>query len=162
MYDVLLRAPPDGEDPPAVQELFDATERARTIAREAFEQMNTRMAEHVNAQRRDVQFQIGDSVLLSTQNLRLPVGTTRAKKFSSRGISPFSVVDRIADGLTYRPNLMSHMNLHPTFHISLLNFMFTIISRVVFFPLQCRTYSRTGMRSGRLRLMCSTFGGPHI
>jgi hypothetical protein len=120
MYDVLPRAPPDGEDPPAVQELLDATERARTIAREAFEQMNTRMAEHVNAQRRDFQFQIGDSVLLSTQNLRLPVGTTRAKKFSSRGISPFSVVDRIADGLTYRPNLMSHMNLHPTFHISLL------------------------------------------
>jgi hypothetical protein len=53
MYDILLRAPPDGEDPPAVQELFDATERARIIAREAFEQMNTRMAEHVNAQRRD-------------------------------------------------------------------------------------------------------------
>jgi hypothetical protein len=35
MDDVLLRAPPDGEDPPAVQELLDATERARTLAREA-------------------------------------------------------------------------------------------------------------------------------
>ena len=84
MDDVLLRAPPDGEDPPAVQNLLDATERARTLAREAIAQMNSRMAEHVNAHRRDVQFQIGDSVLLSTQNLRLPVGTTRAKKFASR------------------------------------------------------------------------------
>jgi hypothetical protein len=80
MDDVLLRAPPEGEDAPAVQELLDSTERARTLARDDIEQMNFRMAEHVNAHRHDVQFQIGDSVLLSTQNLRLPVGTTRAKK----------------------------------------------------------------------------------
>jgi hypothetical protein len=81
MDDVLLRAPPVGEDPPAVQDLLDATERARTLAREAVKQMNSRMAGHVNAHRRHAQFQIGDSVLLSVQNLRLPVGTTRAKKF---------------------------------------------------------------------------------
>jgi hypothetical protein len=35
--DALLRAPPDGEDPPAVQELLDSTEQARTLAREAIE-----------------------------------------------------------------------------------------------------------------------------
>jgi hypothetical protein len=38
--DILFRAPPDGEDPPAVQELLDATHR------------------------REVQFQIGDKTLL--------------------------------------------------------------------------------------------------
>jgi hypothetical protein len=81
MDDVLLRAPPDGEDPPAVQEVLDATEWALALAREAIEQMNSRLAEHVNARRSDFQFQIGDSVLLSTQNLRFPVGTTRGKKF---------------------------------------------------------------------------------
>jgi hypothetical protein len=48
MNDFLLRAPPDGEDPPAVQELLDATERARTLARDAIEQTNSRMADHVN------------------------------------------------------------------------------------------------------------------
>jgi hypothetical protein len=73
MDDSLLRAPPDGEDPPAVQDLLDATERARTLALEAFEQMSSHMAAHVNAHRRDVQFHIGDSVLLSTQSLYLPV-----------------------------------------------------------------------------------------
>jgi hypothetical protein len=120
MDDVLHRAPPDGEDPPAVQYVLDATERARTLAREAIQQMNSRMAAHVSAHRRDVHFQIGDSVLLSTQNLRLPVGTTRAKKFASRWIGPFSVVDRIADGRAYRLDLPSHMHLHPTFHVTLL------------------------------------------
>jgi hypothetical protein len=101
LYDVLLRAPPDGADPPRVQYLLDATERARTLAREAIAEMNSRMTEHVNAHRRDVQFKIGDSILLPTQNLRLSVGTTRAKKFVSRWIGPFSVVDRIADGRAY-------------------------------------------------------------
>jgi hypothetical protein len=118
MDDVLLRAPSDGEDPPAVQELLDATERARTLAREAIEQMNSRLAEHVNAHRRDVQFQIGDSVLLSTQNVRSPVGTTRAKKFASQWIGPFLVGDRIVDGRVYRLDLLFHMHLHPTFHVS--------------------------------------------
>jgi hypothetical protein len=63
--------------------------------------MNSRMAAHVNAHRRDAQSQIGDSVLLSTQNLRLPVCTTCAEKFASRWIGPFSVVNRIADGRVY-------------------------------------------------------------
>jgi hypothetical protein len=161
MDDVLLRAPPDGEDPPAVQDLLDAAERARTIAREAIEQMNSRTAAHVNAHRRDAQFQIGDSVLLSTQNLRLPVGTTRAKKFASRWIGPFSVVDRIADSRAYRLDLPSHIHLHPTFHVSFLNLMSTTLSHLVFVQLQCRTYSRMGMRSGSLVLLCPTDGGLH-
>jgi hypothetical protein len=50
----------------------------------------------------------------------LPVGTTRAQKFASRWICPFSVVERIADGLSYRIDLPSHIHLHPTFHVSLL------------------------------------------
>jgi hypothetical protein len=82
--------------------------------------MNSRMADHVNVHRRHVQFQIGDSVLLSTQNLRLPVSTTRSKKFASRWICPFSVVDCIADGRAYRLDLPSHMHMHPTFHVILL------------------------------------------
>jgi hypothetical protein len=162
MDDVLLRAPPDGEDSSAVQELLNATERPRTLAREAIEQMNSRMAEHINAHRCDVQFQIWDSVLLSKQNLRLPVCTTRAKKFASRFIGPCSVVNRIADGHAYRLDLQSHMHLYPFFYVSYLNVMSTIISRLVFVSLRCRTYSRTGMRRGNLMLLCRTDGGPHI
>jgi hypothetical protein len=40
MDDVHLRAPPEGEDPPAVQEILDSTERARTLARYDIEQLN--------------------------------------------------------------------------------------------------------------------------
>jgi hypothetical protein len=162
MDDVLLKAPPDGEDPPAVQELLYTSERTRTLARAASEKMNYCMADHVNAHRRDVQFKVGDSVLLSTPNIRLTVGTTRAKKFASRWIGPFSVVDRIADSRAYRLDLPSHMHLHPTFQVSLLKSLCPIISHLVFVPLQCRTYSRTGTSSGRLVLLCRTVSGPHI
>jgi hypothetical protein len=84
MDNVPLRAPPDGEDPTAVQEFIDATERARILIRKDIEQTNSRVAEQVNAHRRDMQFQIEDPVLLPTQNRRFPVGTTLAKKFASR------------------------------------------------------------------------------
>jgi hypothetical protein len=82
--------------------------------------MNSPVDEHVNAHRRDGQFQIGDYVLLSTHNLRFPVDTTRAKKLASRWIGPFSVEDRIADGRAYRLDLKSHAHLHHTFHVRLL------------------------------------------
>jgi hypothetical protein len=83
--------------------------------------MNSRLAEHVNAHRRDVQFQIEDLVLLFTQNIRFPVGTTRAKKFASQRIGPFLLFDRIAAVHAYRLDLPSHMHLHPTLQVSLLN-----------------------------------------
>ena len=118
--DVLTRPPPDELAPPAVQDLLDATERARTLARIAIDEMNRRMSAQVNPHRRDIEFQVGDSVLLSTHNLRLPVGTTRVKKFASRWIGPFTILARIADGRAYRLDLPSHMHLHPTFHVSLL------------------------------------------
>jgi hypothetical protein len=70
---VLLRNTPDCEDPPAVRELLDATERARTLAHESIEKINSRMAENINAHRRDFKFQIEDSLLLSTKNIRFPV-----------------------------------------------------------------------------------------
>jgi hypothetical protein len=89
MDDVHLRAPPDGADPPAIQDLLDATERARTLARKAIAQMNSRLAEHANAHRRDVQLQIGDSVLLPTQNLRLPVGTALLRSLRHGGLGHF-------------------------------------------------------------------------
>jgi hypothetical protein len=120
MDDVLLRAPPESEYPSAVQELSDAIERARTLARDDIEQMHSRMAGHANAHLRNVQFQIGDLFLLSKRNLRFPVGTTRAKKFASRWIGPFSVVDRIVYVRSYGLDLPSHMHLHPSFHVNLL------------------------------------------
>jgi hypothetical protein len=57
--------------------------------------------------------------VLSTINLKLPIGSSRVKKFTSRFISPFTVTDIVANGLAYTLKLPSHMGLHPTFHVGL-------------------------------------------
>jgi Chromo (CHRromatin Organisation MOdifier) domain len=72
----------------------------------------------VNRQRRDLQFQEGDMVLLSTANLKLPLGTKCVKMLAPKYIGPFEVLERVADGRAYRIDLPSHMRLHPTFHVS--------------------------------------------
>jgi hypothetical protein len=59
-------------------------------------------------------------VLLSTRHLRLPLGSTRVKKFASRWIGSFKVLASVADGRAYKLELPTTTPLHPTFHVSLL------------------------------------------
>jgi hypothetical protein len=64
MDDVLFRAPPNVEDPPAIQKLLAAIEQARTLARVPYRANElSNLFQHVNAYQRDIQFQIGDSAL---------------------------------------------------------------------------------------------------
>jgi transposase InsO family protein len=118
--DVLTSPPPTMLEPPAVQDLLDATERARHLAHHSVTQMNARMAATANRSRREVTFQVHDLVLLSTRHLRFPLGSTRVKKFASRWIGPFKVLASVADGRAYKLDLPGTMPLHPTFHVSLL------------------------------------------
>jgi len=78
--------------------------------------------------RREVEFKIGDNVLLSTKNLKtlLPEQT---KKLSKNFIGPFKIIEVISK-VAYKLELPSHMRVHNVFHISLLkeyitNKMFT-------------------------------------
>ena len=65
------------------------------------------------------EFEIGEKVLLSTENLPLKRG--RVKNFSSKYIGLLKIVAELADGNTYRLELPQDINrIHPTFHISLL------------------------------------------
>src|SRR5580765_1410605 len=68
--------------------------------------------------RREVEFKIGDNVLLSTKNLKtlLPEQT---KKLSKNFIGPFKIIEVISK-VAYKLELPSHMRVHNVFHISLL------------------------------------------
>jgi hypothetical protein len=105
-------------EPPAVQRLLEANKNAASLAQEVIKRTNERMLATVNRQRRDLQFQVGDLLLLSTANKKLPLGTKRVKKFAPKFIGPFEVLQHVADGRAYRIDLPSHMRLHPTFHVS--------------------------------------------
>jgi hypothetical protein len=111
--DVLTRPLPKASnsklEPPAIQKLPEANKNAASIAQEVIKRTNERMPATVNRQRRDLQFQVGDLVLLGTANLKLPLGTKRVKKFAPKFIDPFEVLERVADGRACRIDLPSHM-----------------------------------------------------
>ncbi len=63
------------------------------------------------------QFNVGDKVMLSTQNLKL-LNQPR-KKFRSRYIGPYKIIEKISSQ-AYKLELPLNMKVHPVFHIGLL------------------------------------------
>jgi hypothetical protein len=57
---------------------------------------------------RHVVYDIRDEVMLSAINLKLPIGSSRVKKFTSRFIGPFTMTDMVANGLAYTQATPSH------------------------------------------------------
>ncbi|KAJ9532418.1 hypothetical protein QJQ45_010564 [Haematococcus lacustris] len=87
-------------------------------AQECMRVAQDRQQRYANKRRRDVTFSIGDSVLLSTKNLRNAPG--RARKFLPRYVGPFKVTGKLGEA-AYRLELPPTMSrLHPVFHVSLL------------------------------------------
>jgi hypothetical protein len=70
--------------PPSVQDIILSTTQATALARQVISSMNAHMSQTVNAYRRPVDFSVGQLVLLSTQNIRLPGGSLHTKKFSNK------------------------------------------------------------------------------
>ena len=63
-------------------------------------------------------FAVGDKVLLNTHNLNI----TGSRKFKDKFVGPFVVQQRIGK-VAYKLDLSSHValrNVHPVFHVSLL------------------------------------------
>jgi hypothetical protein len=82
-----------------------------------------RQAHFANQHRRDVQYKVGDRVLLSTRNLALKGGVS-SRKLLPRYIGPFTVTALVGSAenkVAVRLDLPHTMRrLHPVFHVSLL------------------------------------------
>src|SRR4051812_15397133 len=78
-----------------------------------------------NKRHRDVQFDIGNKVLLSTKNLKLAaLALLSSHKFLPRFIRPFLVTAKILS-VAYKLDLPATMRIHPTFHVLLLKLYVT-------------------------------------
>ena len=89
------------------------TERA--IA--CLERAQQRQKATADGRRRDVNYQVGDKLLLSTRNVRWK--SPGAPKLMPRYIGPFNVLEKIGK-VAYRLELPPTMKMHPVFHASLL------------------------------------------
>jgi hypothetical protein len=93
--------------------LWEAVQRARHCLQVARE----RQKRHYDAKHRDVVFQVGESVLLSTRNLNFKGANCR--KLLPRFIGPF-VINKRVGAVAYKLDLPPRMGIHNVFHVSLL------------------------------------------
>ena len=95
-----------------------------------------RQTRNANKHRQQVNFQVGDQVLLSTANLKID---DRARKLTSKYIGPFTIKNKISD-VVYELELPSSLGrIHPVFHVSRLR---TYHNADTQFPIRSQTSTR--------------------
>ena len=108
-----------GDQSTNVETLLKFLERTQEVWRHARIQMEKAVAaqkKYYDQKHRDVQFVVGDLVLLSTQNLRLK-GIPH--KLQRKFCGPYKVLEKIGTQ-AYRLKLPDTWRIHPVFHVSLL------------------------------------------
>lgn len=90
-------------------------------ARESLEKAQRRMSKCANRSRRDVEYVVGDKVLLK---LTPQIWKTISSKTVHRGLipkydGPFEIVKKVGR-VAYRLKLPDRLKVHPTFHVSYL------------------------------------------
>ncbi|KAJ9513207.1 hypothetical protein QJQ45_029305 [Haematococcus lacustris] len=87
-------------------------------ARKCMAAAQSRQAAYANKARRDVEYKVGQKVLLSTKNLKLKPG--KARKLIPRYVGPFEIL-LLVGAVAVKLDLPASMSrLHPVFHVSLI------------------------------------------
>jgi hypothetical protein len=81
------------------------------------ENAQKRYEKQVNAGRREVEYEVGQKVLLNVKNFTILEGLT--PKFMSKFAGPFPIVERVFKDVD-KLELPPEIKVHPTFHVSLL------------------------------------------
>ena len=68
--------------------------------------------------RREVSFQVGDLVLLSTRNVRVKKNQEMVRKLMPKWLGPLKVLEKVG-ALALKLELPPHLRMHPVFHVSL-------------------------------------------
>ena len=101
----------DGED--LAQKHEQVLEKTKLL----LEKVQKCYEKQVNAGRCEVEYGVGQKVLLNVKNFTLPKGLT--PNFMSKFVSPFPIVERVFMDV-YKLELPPEIKVHPTFHVSLL------------------------------------------
>jgi hypothetical protein len=99
---------------PSVNEMIDNMNNAIRDAKICLHQAQQRQKHYADQHRREIQFVVGDKVMLSTNNLS---SLNKSPKLLPRYIGPYTI-KRVISSVAYELDLPSNMKIHPTFHVS--------------------------------------------
>ena len=101
---------------PTVEVVLDNLRKNIEEAKRLMLSAQASQKKYADQHRRDVTYEEGEQVMLSTKNLR---STGRASKFLSKFIGPYPILQVISP-TAYKLKLPDQLRIHPTFHVSLL------------------------------------------
>ena len=103
---------------PSSQHSLEELRSTLTLVKDLLRSAQDRQAAFANSHRQEKTFQVGDLVLLSSENLTPDNQRGRpSQKLSPRFIGPYPIEQRIGQ-VAYRLTLPPDLPVHPTFHVS--------------------------------------------
>jgi hypothetical protein len=102
---------------PAVEEYISAIQKALATAKSTLHAAQQRQKLYADKKLRHIEFQPGDQVMLSTQNIRLKVPGT--PKLMPKWLGPLSIIEKV-NSVAYRLALPQALRTHNVFHVALL------------------------------------------
>ncbi len=101
----------------ATQEAVWEMDASLQKAKEKLKMAQERMAKAANKKRRNIEFEVGQKVLLKTKQLALRSKKDLPRKLTRRYVGPYEILEKISP-VAYKIQLPSTWRIHPTFHIS--------------------------------------------